>query len=79
MNRLVKFEALKDHAWHGRSFAKLTAQELSLAREFIASNSTLGKGDFEYAVNRMFLDKQKPKNFMHILELLTCANSASEE
>lgn len=75
MDRLTLFNNLKHHPWSGRVYKRLNANELELALGFIESNENLDKGSFEYAVNRMFLDKDKPKHFKEILELLTCANS----
>jgi hypothetical protein len=73
--RNENFEALKEHPWLGKIFKKLSAKELSLARAFLNIHYGASKGDFEWAVQRMFLDKEKPKNFSIIMELLTCANS----
>lgn len=74
VSRLDKFNALKDHAWFSRSFKKLTQGELELARQFIAKNDGLDRANFEYAVNRMFLDRPKSKNFTVILDLVMAAN-----
>lgn len=77
MTRLEAFEALKNHAWLHRSFAKLKPDELELARDFLARNETLSKGEFEHVLLRMFIDKPvKPKHWTQIEELLICANSS---
>lgn len=54
----------------------MTESERKLATDFIQANDSLDKANFEYAINRMFLDKDRPKNYKFVLELLTCANSA---
>lgn len=79
--RAEKFHAYKNHPWLGRVYAKLTRDEILLAEAFMRSNQKLGKGEFEMAINRMFLDKEdKPKNWTRISELLTNANcSLSDE
>jgi hypothetical protein len=76
MERLKIFEAYASHPWLYRSYKRLTPAERDLAHDFIRRNDHLAKGPFEFAVNRMFLDKPKPKHCNEILELLTCANSA---
>lgn len=76
MDRRSNFEALKEHAWQGRIFSKLAEEELRRARAFLDANQDLSKGDFEIAINRMFLDDpKKPKHWAIISELLLCANS----
>ncbi len=75
MSRAMAFENLKNHPWHGRVFAKLKASDKELALKFIEENDRLLILDFEYRVNRMFLDKPaKPKNWTIICELLQAAN-----
>jgi len=74
--RLDAFRNFRSHAWLKKPFEKLSADELLLCEEFIIKHDYLPKGEFEYAINRMFLDKPKPKNFSICQELLTCANSS---
>lgn len=76
MKRIDYFEAFKNHAWFNRVYKRLSENEREIAHKFIEQNDGLDKGSFELAVNRMFLDKQKPKHYKEILELLTCANSS---
>lgn len=77
LSRSEHFELLKNHAWLGRSFAKLTAADLQLARKFLADNSQLSKDEFVQAAVRMFLDQpSKTKRWKEIEELLVCANSS---
>lgn len=70
------FDSYRDHAWLKRIFLRLSKSDLGIAYRFIEANDGLDKGAFELAINRMFLDKERPKNFSIILELLTCSNSA---
>lgn len=61
----------------GKLYKKLNSMELTFCYHFIQTNQGLAKGEFEFKVNRMFLDYagEKPKHWKEILELLTCANS----
>lgn len=74
--RFNVFKSYANHPWLGRVYAKLTSSDLTLVRDFIAANDSLDVGQFELAVNRMFLDKTKPKRWREVLELLTCCNSS---
>lgn len=74
MNRLLKFEQLSSHAWLGRIYRKLNEQELLLARHFIREHDHLNAHEFSIKVNRMFIDRSKPKHFLEVMELLCCSN-----
>jgi hypothetical protein len=58
-----------------KAYKKLSPAELSLAEGFIKENEQLDRDEFATRVNRMFLDKEKPKHFPIIMELLTSCNS----
>lgn len=65
------FLELKNHAWLGRVFSKLTESDIRLCLSFIEKN--IASADFDRDVQRMFIDvADKPKNWKHIMELLTC-------
>lgn len=72
MNNSAKtFLSLKNHAWLGRVFSKLTQSDIQLCLSFIEKN--ISSADFDRDVQRMFIDvDDKPKNWKHIMELLTC-------
>lgn len=55
---------------------RLTRDEIDLMEDFVLENGALDQGEFERAINRMFLDKPKPRGWLIILDLLSCANSA---
>jgi len=74
MSRLEKLNSFETHAWLKKVYKKLNPSTLAIAQTFIAMNDHLSKDDFEKAVNRMFLDKPKPKNYECILELLANCN-----
>jgi hypothetical protein len=77
MNRI---EALKvkcsQYPYQARCL-KMTEAEFDLMVEFLEENDGLGHLEFERAVNRMFLNKPKPRNFVTIMEMLTVANVAA--
>lgn len=74
--RLIKFDTFQTHPWLRKLYNKLKKEEILICYKFIKTNELLNQSDFEIAINRMFLDnKNKPKNYTLILELLSCANS----
>jgi len=66
---------LKSHPWLGRLFKKLTKSDEHLINDFISKNIGLDKSSFEIEINRLFLDKERPKRFNEICEILSCFNS----
>jgi hypothetical protein len=75
-----RLQILKDRCKkypYEKSAKKLSNLEFDLILKFIEKNDNLGYLEFEYAVNRMFLDREKPKNWPIIQELLVVANSAT--
>ena len=74
MTRLEKFESFKTHPWLKRIYSKLRKEQLDISRDFIIKYNHLDKDDFEKAVNRMFLDKEKPYRWEIILELIANCN-----
>lgn len=73
--RQIQFDNYRNHGWLKKSYNRLSVTDLNIARQFIQDNDNLDKQAFFLKVNRMFIDKEKPKNFTTILELLTCCNS----
>lgn len=73
--RKQSYQSLKTHPWFKRLFKRVKPEHEQLILSFIAANDCLNKNDFEAAVNRMFLDKPKPKNYEIVLELLANANA----
>lgn len=68
--RLERFRALKDHAWYGRSFRRLGKMERLFCERWIEDRTRLNRNEFEIAVNRMWLDRERPKNWSLIVELM---------
>lgn len=76
MDRLTAYLSYKTHPWLSKSFKRLKSDEIDLGVQFIKANENLDKDAFDKAINRMFLDRPKPKHWATILELLANANSA---
>lgn len=75
----LRLEALKNKVEqypYQKPARRLSESEFDTVVQFIEDNEDLGHLDFEYAVNRMFLDGEKPKNFAIIQELLVVCNTA---
>lgn len=75
LNRTDLFLNLQFHPWFKKAFKKLNDKEKKIALDFIANHNHLDKGSFELAINRMFLDQEKPKNWSIILELLVASKN----
>lgn len=75
MDRLERFKSFSLHPMFKKIFTRLAPNEEMMAEKFIVDNESLDKANFEYAVNRMFLDRPKTKHWKEIVELLTCSNS----
>lgn len=73
--RLIKFFDLQTHAFAKRLYDKLTTADVELCVAFIKQHDALSQSEFELAVNRMFLDREKCKNWKIISELLSIANA----
>lgn len=74
--RLDKFKSFETHDWLGRLYKKLRKEEVEIAVNFLIQNADSSKDVFFFKINRMFLDNSnKPKNFLLIMELLSCAAS----
>ncbi len=77
--RIDIIKGYETHPWLKKTYAKLTRLEMVQTLAFAQVHAHLSKDDFMMAVQRMFLDRDKPKHWKEIQELLTCANSAMEE
>lgn len=60
--------------WYSRLFSKLTVSEMVMLLEWVNDHDQLGKNEFELAVNRMFLDREKPTHWLEINELAGACN-----
>lgn len=69
--RLDIFNSYKEHAWYGKLYNKLSVGDIKIAETFLNENELLDNIKYDLAVNRLFLDKEKPKNWKIITELLS--------
>ena len=67
--------SMEKHPIYSKLFKRLKNDEFKMIENFIEENNSKNKGDFEYKINRLFLDKEKPKNWAIILELLSIYNT----
>ena len=68
-NRVLK--RLELDAWYGVLVARLKQNERDMVELFFEQHENKNCDEFIYIVNRMFIDKVKPKNWALIMELLT--------
>lgn len=74
--RLKKFESIKNDPWFGKIYSRLSTNEIELIRKFITENDSLNRSEFEFRLNRLFLDMtDKPKRWREITELLMISNT----
>ena len=77
MSRLNAFRNLKNDAWYGKLYTRLTKLDRELCEDFITTKGNLSKDDFCHAALRFELDQDKSKNHAIIVELLmVSANGA---
>lgn len=57
---------------------RVKAEGIERARSFIYAHDSLSYTDFEYKVNRMFLDIEKPKQWTAVMELLLSVNTRAK-
>lgn len=70
---------LGDHPWFCRVVARLGDADREVIEDFISRSRELELSAFEMAVNRMFLDRERPRRWREIMELLTVANQAEHD
>lgn len=75
MNKEQSLDKLRNHIYYGKLYSKLNMKDKAEVVAFALVNFDLDKNDFEFKVNRMFLDMpDKPKNWTLICELLSAFN-----
>lgn len=72
MDRIAKFKALENHPMLKKQYTKLTKKDHSFCIDFLTSNK-LDKNEMAFKINRLFIDEEKPKNWLVMQELLICS------
>lgn len=79
---MTRLEAFKDRCQrypYAKLAKRLSEADFDRVVAFIEDNDHLAHLEFEYAVNRMFLnDKNRTKNYTIMMELLTVCNTAAK-
>lgn len=67
---------LSNSAFYGNKYRLLKTKSLELFHIFLEKNWHKNKNDFEFNVNRYFIDqKDKPKDWTMVCELLSVINN----
>jgi hypothetical protein len=77
---MTRLEALRDRCQrypYQKRAQRLTEAEFDSMVAFLEDHESLDHLEFEYAVNRMFLDKEKPQHWGIIMDLLIACNTAA--
>lgn len=70
MNRIDKFGSFKNHHMLKKSYKKLNLNDLDFCIRFLNENAKLDKNEIATKIVRLYIDKEKPKNWKEIEELL---------
>ncbi len=74
LTRMQALQELMTEMMGRRLTKRLTQTEFDLVVDFIAEYDALPHLEFEYKVNKWFLDMPKPKNISIMQEILISAN-----
>ncbi len=70
-SRAEKFESLRSDPWYSALMPKLKKNGEAICKEFIEAHGDLPIGEWEFKVQRLFLDRaEKPANWTLINEIL---------
>lgn len=79
MNRIDVMQDFFLQGHYQKVSKKLTEAEFDLVVAFVEENESLGHLEFEYAVNRMFLNvANKPRNWVIVTEILMALNTRAK-
>lgn len=70
MTRVERFRALKGHAWLGRVYAKLSKADIQIGEELLAKHESSSKDELATVILRLWLDKEKPRRWVELEELM---------
>ena len=71
LDRQKKIISLWDHPHYHKKMEKLKDEDLDMIRIFIDENGDLPTREFEMKINRLFMDREKPKRWIEISEILS--------
>lgn len=74
--RIAKLQQLSTHSWYSKLLKKITESEFDTIVEFCEDHADLNQLEFEYAANRLFLGRERPKHFAIINEILVVVSYA---
>jgi hypothetical protein len=77
-DRQNEFLKLKEDPWFNRVYKRLTEDEIKESLGFINENGSKNYGEFEYTLNRYFLDRKKPKHWKEMIELIMISNRVAK-
>jgi hypothetical protein len=61
--------------FYGRLMKKLSTADLDIILSFCENSISLDRNEFEHRANRFFMDREKPKNWKIISEILSVINA----
>lgn len=74
--RVQKLQQLAVHPWYSKLLKKIDESEFDTIVDFCEDYSDLNQLEFEYKANRLFLDRERPKHFAIINEILVILSYA---
>lgn len=81
MNKISRLDGLEAFikGYHGERLLKMVSpDQFAEIKAFIKKNDHLDHLEFEYATNRIYLDKPKPNYFAAVMEILQSANDRAK-
>lgn len=81
MDKLQLFYWALNHPWIGKKLMnRLSFEDKEIILKFLDENLSLDPSQFELKINRLWMDqKDKPKRWKEILEILSNMNSKRNE
>lgn len=73
--REMALRGLETHPWFCRVYKRLGASDLEAMIAWAREREALSAEEWEKAVNRMYMDRERPRRWKEIMELLTVAGS----
>ena len=75
MNRLKRLASLSKHPLYRRTWDKLPERQRRWLTDYVTEHADESRSDFEFTVNRLWLDQPKPLNHVAMIELLLASNT----